>query len=62
MVKPIVVAGLACFLIGVAISAGVNAVDAGGEVLGFATIIGACVAGLIGAEVARHLPPPKQSR
>jgi hypothetical protein len=60
MVKPLVVGGLATALVGVAIVLGLYITDASGEVGVFVAFLGACVVGLIGAEVARHLPPPKQ--
>jgi hypothetical protein len=62
MVKPLVVGGLACILVGLAISLGLNAIGASGEVWGIVVILGGCVAGLIGAQVENHLPPPKQPR
>jgi uncharacterized membrane protein YfcA len=62
MVKPFVVGGLATALVGVVIVLGLYITDASGDVGVLVTIIGACIAGLIGAEVARHLPPPKQPR
>jgi uncharacterized membrane protein YfcA len=62
MVKPLLIGALASVMVGLAIVIGLNAFDASGEIGAVVFVLGACIGGLIGAEVARHLPPPKQPR
>jgi hypothetical protein len=60
MVRLLSIGAVASATVGVIIGLGVNAVDASGEVGGIAFVLGACIAGLIGAAVSRRLPPPRR--
>jgi hypothetical protein len=60
MVKLLSLGALASAAVGAVIALGVNAVDASGEVGGAAFVLGACIAGLIGAAVSRRLPPSQR--
>jgi uncharacterized protein YuzE len=57
MAKPLLAGTLATAVLSVVIGLGLLAVDASGEVWGIAFVLGACAAGLIGAQVSDHLPP-----
>jgi hypothetical protein len=60
MAKPMLIGTLASMAVGAITALGLHAFDASGEVGGIAFVLAACVAGLIGAEIAHRLPPPPQ--
>jgi len=60
MVKPWLLGTLAVAAVAVVIGVGVNLLDASGAVAGTAFVVGAAIAGLIGGEISRRLPPPQQ--
>ena len=60
MVKLLLLGALASAAIGGITAMALVATDASGNVGGMALILAAVVVGLIGAKVARHLPPPKR--
>jgi uncharacterized membrane protein YfcA len=62
MVKPLLIGALASVIVGLAIVIGLHTFDASGEIGAVVFVLGACIGGLIGAQVASHLPPPKQHR
>jgi F0F1-type ATP synthase assembly protein I len=60
MVRLLLLGVTASMVVGAVIALGLNAVDASGEVGGIAFVLGACIAGLIGAAVSHRMPPPGQ--
>jgi hypothetical protein len=57
MAKPLVVGALTVVALGAIVAWGLNAVDASGEIGGVVFVLSAGIAGLIGSEVSRHMPP-----
>jgi uncharacterized membrane protein YfcA len=62
MYKTFLLGALAILVLGTLIVLVLHAVDASGEVGGVVFMLGAAAAGLIGSEVARRMPPPRQPR
>ena len=58
MVKPLVLGTLLSVTIAAIVGVTLLAVDAGGSVSGIAFVLTACIAGVIGAEIAHRMPPP----
>ncbi|HEX3325123.1 MAG TPA: hypothetical protein VHR65_08355 [Solirubrobacterales bacterium] len=58
MAKLLLLGVVASMVVGAIIALGLNAVDASGEIGGIAFVLGACIAGLIGAAVSHRMPPP----
>jgi hypothetical protein len=62
MYKTFLWGGLATLVLAAFIVFFLKAVDASGEISGVFFVLGAAGAGLIGAEVAKRLPPPRRHR
>jgi len=62
MAKPMFIGLLASAAVGAITGLALVATDANGNVGGTAFVLAACIAGLIGAKVTHHLPPPKRQR
>ena len=60
MVKLMLLGALATAIVSVTTGVTLHVVDANGEVRGIAFVLVACVAGLIGAQVADRLPTSKR--
>jgi len=58
--KTLLLGALATSLLAAAVALGANLFDVSGEIAGLLVVLGACGAGLIGAEVSRRLPPPQR--
>ena len=56
--KLLLIGVVASMVVGAVIALGLNAVHASGEIGGIAFVLGACIAGLIGAAVSHRMPPP----
>jgi uncharacterized membrane protein YfcA len=59
MYKTLLLGALATSLLAGVVALATNLLDVSGEIAGLMVVLGACGAGLIGAEVSRRLPPPK---
>lgn len=58
--KTLLLGALATSLLAALVGLGATLLHVSGEIAGLMVVLGACGAGLIGAEVSRRLPPPQR--